>query len=151
MGAAALRWFAEHPEADREEAERLLLRVPPEGIEERASTAGTACDHPRVAFGLRWAWERLRAGEPPTATALAHKLNMSPRTLERLLQKHLGRSAHDYLLGIRIDWARQLLRASPDMPLAQVGELCGFSKPGQFSETFLKHVGKSPRECRKMT
>ena len=87
-------------------------------------------------------------GSPRTYAALVGKLNMSARTLERLFDQHLGRTAREYLLEIRVERARQLLRHHPEMPLAHVGELCGFAKPGQFSETFKNRVGQSPRDFR---
>lgn len=148
IGAAALSWFVDHPEGDKEEVGKLLKRFPPEGVNARASTSGAPCDHPIIARGLRWAWEQLRWGNPPTVRALAEELRMSTRTLERLCQKQIGQTARDYLLELRLDRAKQLLREEPTMSLAQVGEVCGFSKPTHFSFAFRQANGQSPRDYR---
>ena len=107
-----------------------------------------SCAHPAVARAVRWAWSRLRAGDPPRVADLAALLHTSPRTVERLFATHLGRTARECILAMRIDRAQQLLRDS-NRQIGQVAAECGFSKQSIFSAAFRQRVGCSPREWRK--
>lgn len=147
IGAAALQWMAEHG-SDKKAAQTLLKRFEPEGVMERSSTAGTACAHPGVARAVRWSWERVKAGEPPRIKELSSFLNMSPRTIERLFQSHLGCTARERILAMRMDHAQQLLRGQT-LNIGEIASHCGFAKQGIFSMAFRKHTGMSPREWRK--
>ena len=99
---------------------------------------------------MRWAWEQLRVGQVPKVKDLAEELAMSPRTLERLCQEHAGKSAREQLLGMRLDYACQLLREASEMSVGEIGERCGFLKAGHFAATFKAHLGKTPLHYRKV-
>jgi len=81
--------------------------------------------------------------QPPGIAALARKLTVSPRHLERLFQRHLGTTPAAYHLGLRLDRARELLRLSP-LPVTDVGLACGFQSAAHFSTAYARRFGKSP-------
>lgn len=149
MGAEALQWFANHLGEGKEAVSDLYRLISPEGVTVQASTAGRACKHPRLSLGLRWAWSQLREGEVTNVKALAEKLHMSTRTLERLCEAHTQQTARRVLLDMRLDYACQLLRESPELSVGRVGECCGFQKSGHFAAMFKSREGKTPLRYRK--
>ena len=151
LGEHALAWFVDHPGERKAAALEVYEFIAPRGVEVRASTAGAACGHPNLARGMRWAWERIREGRAPTVKALADSLNMSTRSLERLCRAHIGTNARDYLLSMRMDYARQLLKEAPELSVGRIGERCGFRKAGHFSAMFRAHTGHTPLRFRNET
>ncbi|MDF2996027.1 MAG: helix-turn-helix protein [Xanthobacteraceae bacterium] len=85
---------------------------------------------------------------PLAIAALAERLDVSPRQLERLFRRHLGASPAAYQLGLRLERARELLRLSP-LPVTDVGLACGFQSAAHFSTAYARRFGRSPREERK--
>jgi AraC-like DNA-binding protein len=65
-----------------------------------------------------------------------------------LFSKEMGKTPSEYILGLRLDRACELLLTS-DMEISQVGEASGYDDPYFFSKIFKKHVGISPSEYRK--
>lgn len=86
---------------------------------------------------------------PLAIAALAERLDVSPRQLERLFRRHLGASPAAYQLGLRLERARELLRLSP-LPVTDVGLACGFQSAAHFSTAYARRFGRSPREERRI-
>lgn len=84
--------------------------------------------------------------DTPTATDAAHKLGVSLRSLQRTLkQRELSYSA---LVGdCRARMAAMHLIQS-ELPLAEVGFLCGYSDQSHFTREFSKRVGMPPQKYR---
>ncbi|HEY9212800.1 MAG TPA: helix-turn-helix domain-containing protein, partial [Ancylobacter sp.] len=80
---------------------------------------------------------------PPGIAALSRKLDVSPRHLERLFQRHLGTTPAAYHLGLRLDRARELLRLSP-LPVTDVGLACGFQSAAHFSTAYARRFKRPP-------
>jgi transcriptional regulator GlxA family with amidase domain len=78
---------------------------------------------------------------------LASELGISVRQLERLFQRHLNMSPFRYYTKVRLGRATALLRET-DMSVTDVAFACGFSSPGQFSNTYRKYLGTSPAQFR---
>lgn len=85
---------------------------------------------------------------PLAIAALAERLDVSARQLERLFRRHLGASPAAYQLGLRLERARELLRLSP-LPVTDVGLACGFQSAAHFSTAYARRFGRSPREERR--
>lgn len=85
---------------------------------------------------------------PLAIAALAERLDVSPRQLERLFRRHLGASPAAYQLGLRLERARELLRLSP-LPVTDIGLACGFQSAAHFSTAYARRFGRSPREERR--
>ncbi len=52
-----------------------------------------------------------------------------------------------YILKLRMSWARELL-LSTDLPIKQIGIMCGYEDPHFFSKCFKGFFGFSPTQCR---
>lgn len=85
--------------------------------------------------------------EPISQEAIATRIGLSRRQLERLFRKHLGRSPAQYYLELRLERARHLLYQS-DMPILDLALTCGFVSASHFSKCYREMYGKSPREER---
>ncbi len=146
MGREAIEWLIAHP-GDKAAAALLMRKFAPEGVVERASTAGGACADPLTARMIRWAWSQLQAGQPAQVSELAKQHHMSRRSLERKFQEHLGMPAGEFLQAMKLDLARQLLKTTNQ----QIGEIslrCGFSKQDVLSRALKAKEGMTPREYR---
>lgn len=79
---------------------------------------------------------------------IAKICHVSEATLRRMFISEFALSPKDYINGLRITRARQLLE-SGDMSVAEVASLCGFDEASYFSRFFKKKTGKKPMEIQK--
>lgn len=95
------------------------------------------------------ATERMRAHMQETINfqELAESLHLSYSRFAHLFTKTVGISPQQYLLKLRLDRARGLLRDS-SMSISEVAESIGFNDPFYFSRMFSKRFGISPRAFR---
>ncbi|RCK68710.1 helix-turn-helix domain-containing protein [Desertihabitans brevis] len=102
-------------------------------------------DEPRV----RRAVEVLHASlaQPVSLATLAEQVGLSRYHLLRLFRRHTGRTPHEYLLALRLEQARRLLRET-GLPVGQVAVRCGFVDASHFSKTFRRAVGVAPSAYR---
>ncbi len=89
--------------------------------------------------------EQLKAGDP-SAAPVARRLGMSERTLQRRLKEE-GQSYSGLLDEVRAALARAYLR-DPELPLAEVAWLVGFSEQSAFTRAFKRWTGTTPRQWR---
>jgi AraC family transcriptional regulator len=80
--------------------------------------------------------------------AMAAEVEISPLYLARAFKAAIGQSPHQYVLGRRIERAKELLRNS-DMPTVDVALAVGFSSQSHLSHWMLRHIGVSPAAYRK--
>lgn len=78
---------------------------------------------------------------------LAETFHVNPTYLSELFKKHTGETYTEYLMNLRIDKAKTLLK-DPLLRVVDVSELTGFSNPNYFSIVFKKQTGMSPLEYR---
>ncbi|MFA7403875.1 MAG: AraC family transcriptional regulator, partial [Pelobacteraceae bacterium] len=83
--------------------------------------------------------ERLAVAE------LAGVAGISPPHFSRLFRRETGHSPLDYLIKVRIQRSRVLLRAGTDS-VTSVALKCGFATPSHFADCFRKQCGISPSE-----
>jgi AraC family transcriptional regulator, carnitine catabolism transcriptional activator len=79
--------------------------------------------------------------------ALAAKVGITRRQLERLFREHLGDSPSNFYLRLRLDRARRLLQQT-DMSIMEVSTACGFESASHFSRTYRARFGASPSRDR---
>ena len=79
---------------------------------------------------------------------LAGYFHLNPRYFSTLFKKKEGISPLDYLTGIRMDAARNLLR-NTDIPASEVSSLVGYEDPRYFYKVFKKYTGQTPTDFRK--
>jgi transcriptional regulator GlxA family with amidase domain len=78
---------------------------------------------------------------------LAEIAGVSPRSIARLFVKELGQTPHEFVEGVRIDQARNLLEAT-DTALKIVAFDCGFASPDQMRSAFQRRLNVTPLQYR---
>jgi AraC family transcriptional regulator len=79
--------------------------------------------------------------------AMAEEVEISPMYLARAFKAAIGQSPHRYVLGRRIDRAKELLR-NTDIPVVDVALSVGFASQSHLSHWFQRYVGVSPAAYR---
>ncbi|NLO99724.1 MAG: response regulator [Clostridiaceae bacterium] len=85
---------------------------------------------------------------PITIGEVAKMVNFHPVYLSRIFKEVNGVSPMEYLTGLRINKAKDLLLTDPDLSLKDVAEFVGYTNPFYFSRVFKTVTGKSPTEYR---
>ncbi|QGQ98287.1 AraC family transcriptional regulator [Paenibacillus psychroresistens] len=84
--------------------------------------------------------------EPITIQDMAKRAGISPSRFQVVFKQAFGISPHQYLLRVRIDHAKELMKSFRSIQL--VSEYCGFSDVHHFSNAFKKATGYSPAKYR---
>lgn len=152
------KWFAGKVGFD---APCLELRFPRELLEAPCLTADPAafaaalrdCEQGMAQQALEGDWlQQIRArlqgreGELPACEALAAELHMSSRTLMRKL-KARGTSYQELIDGVRKERAQWFLTHT-GYPIEAIAEKLGYLDTSNFSRTFRRWFGVSPKEFR---
>ena len=80
---------------------------------------------------------------------LAEKLCMSPRQLHRKLVALTGDAPASYMLKIKMQKARHLLKTKPGLTIEDIAERCGFEHSPNFYSAFKKMYGITPMDYRR--
>jgi len=83
-----------------------------------------------------------------TRSDLAKLLHVSPRHLDRILQKRCGMSYQERLNLTRLKTAEDFLLTT-DMNIADISTLLGFDNQANFSKFIKRETGKTPSQLRK--
>lgn len=81
-------------------------------------------------------------------SGLASLSGISEAYFRRLFLNKYGTSPKEYIIGLRIDYAKTLL-ASGEISVFDVALMCGYSEPAHFSREFSKRVGVPPKNYMK--
>ena len=87
-------------------------------------------------------------GDDLSVPALADRAGVSVAHFRRLFQEAIGTPPHRYVLATRLEQARKLL-ATTTVPIAQIGEECGFSSQSHFTACFKAAHASTPAGYRK--
>lgn len=77
---------------------------------------------------------------------LRRALPMNRTYLSQFLNSEYGCSFYQFVTGYRLEEAKRLMAAHPEMKLADVAMRSGFSSPVVFSRTFAREIGVTPSE-----
>lgn len=99
-----------------------------------------------VAYALRYIHEHY--AEAVTMDQLAELLGCSSSYMYRLFKAEIGKSPNDYIIGIRMEQARQYLQTT-QLNLREIALSVGYSDVYYFSRLFKKQFGISPLQSRK--
>ena len=79
---------------------------------------------------------------------LADMFHISPSYMSRYFKGKIGEGLNDYIVKLRLEKAKELLRRDDSIPLAKVAEQVGFSSAEVFSRAFKRYDGVSPSRYR---
>lgn len=91
----------------------------------------------------------LHYGSNITVAGLAGLGSMSESTFNRRFKKETGRTPIEYLIEIRINHARTMLRRK-SLPVTEIALRCGFSSSAHFASCFQQRTGLTPSEYRSL-
>lgn len=83
-----------------------------------------------------------------TLEKLASACRMSMRSFQRRFVRERHCSPQTFIMVCRLTVARRILRSST-LPIQDIAQRCRFNSTAQFSKSFKKYVGMSPRDYRK--
>jgi len=86
-------------------------------------------------------------GDNPVLAEIARSVHLAPNYFHRKFTGTFHVTPFHYMLGRRLNVARQLL-LSTNLSLAQIAQRCGFYSAFHFSKLFKKHCGLSPKPFR---
>lgn len=86
----------------------------------------------------------------PTIAWFAQQLGYSTRTLDRVCNTAVGRSAKS-VLDDRVNLDISRLLTDTDTPIKQISSAFGFTDPASFSKYVDRHLGKPPTQIRQTT
>ena len=84
---------------------------------------------------------------PISVCSIAEKLHINAAYFSRVFTKEMGISPKQYLMTLRLDCAKELLKNST-ISIGEVAYSSGFSDRLYFSKLFCKKTGMSPRQYR---
>ena len=83
-----------------------------------------------------------------TVEEIARQYGFTPSYMIKAFKRQVGESPIQYLIRLRMDEARRLLSAAPDLEIRQIGEIVGYADPHYFSRIFRNINGVTPTEYR---
>jgi len=66
--------------------------------------------------------------------------------LTRIFKKEAGMTVNNYITGIRMQRAKELLKSNKTLSISRIAEMIGYSDVSYFSKCFKKYTGISPSE-----
>ncbi|MCZ8517892.1 MULTISPECIES: response regulator transcription factor [Paenibacillus] len=81
-------------------------------------------------------------------SALAAQVFLTPNYLSKLFKSETGQTLTEFLIGIRIQKAKELLKERTELKTYEIGERVGYPDPAYFNKIFKKTVGFTPKEYR---
>ncbi len=90
---------------------------------------------------------RERVGGDLSLTALAELVYLNPAYLSVLYKQTTGQNLSDYIVGVRLEKAKELLQHS-HLKIHELAAAVGFENAGYFTRFFRKHTGLGPQEYR---
>ena len=141
-GLVVPRQLLQHPLAQNEDSLREFLRLAPYPLVRRDQPG----DIKTLARKIEQQLVSAGAENLPTASAIAHQLNMSPRTLHRRLTAE-GTSFQQLKDDFRRDMAVHYLQRD-ELSIDTIAAVMGFQDNSAFYRSFKKWTGTSPGQFR---
>ena len=83
-----------------------------------------------------------------TLEEVARQYGFTSSYLIKAFKRQVGESPIQYLIHLRMDEARRLLSAAPELEIGEIGEIVGYADPHYFSRIFRNINGVTPTEFR---
>jgi len=128
-------------------AKGLLVVAQRQGGQSQFSPLLVTIADPITPLGKVQAYVMDHPSEPFSVERLAAIAGTSERSIARLFVKELGVTPHDFIEGVRLDHARNLLEAT-ELALKAVAFDSGFATPERMRAAFQRRLGRSPLQYR---
>ncbi|MGN0314669.1 MAG: helix-turn-helix domain-containing protein [Fusicatenibacter sp.] len=79
---------------------------------------------------------------------IAENMYLSPFYISRIFKSEIGTTPINYLINMRMEKAKQLLKTRSDASVQEIAECVGYEDAYHFSKLFKKHYGESPTKYR---
>jgi YesN/AraC family two-component response regulator len=79
-------------------------------------------------------------------TLLSKKFGFAPSYLSKLFRNYKGMSPSEYLINLRVEKAKQLMKSEPDISSKEISIILGYSDPLYYSKIFKKVTGVWPSD-----
>ena len=119
-----------------------MISVPPLGIAERSSTATMAIEDREVAHAVEFI--RGHGFEPINVSDVSGRVQVARVTLERRFRHVMGVTMHEYLTGLRVGRAKELLCGDSPPSLQAIAQQCGLADRRRLNQVFISVAGKTP-------
>lgn len=119
---------------------RYFQQTVPWLFEERA-------DRDTIVVELALVYVKRHFAKAVTAESVARVVGLSGSHFRHLFRKVTGQSFHQYLIALRLETARQLLKED-GLSLTEVAESVGYQRLSHFSRAFSERFSASPSEVR---
>ena len=119
-----------------------MISVPPLGIAERSSTATMAIEDREVAHAVEFI--RGHGFEPINVSDVSGRVQVARVTLERRFRHVMGVTMHEYLTGLRVRRAKELLCGDSPPSLQAIAQQCGLADRRRLNQVFISVAGKTP-------
>ena len=97
----------------------------------------------------QWEINKNFTGQKLTVENVAAELNTNRTYLSQYINTYKNKTFNEWINGLRIDEARQLLLSDPEIPIYEVCERVGFSDRSNFGRYFARLTGNTPAAWRK--
>jgi len=124
----------------------LFLRRPAGQSQLSAALSAQAQSSDRMRELLAWIVEHPNV--PLSTSVLAHRLDLSERTVTRRFREETGMTPTDFVASVRVDRARALLEQT-DWPIDRIAVKSGFGSSDALQRAFARRFGSTPREYRR--
>jgi AraC family transcriptional regulator, transcriptional activator FtrA len=128
-------------------AQRLVIAPHREGDQAQFVPRPVATDE-RGRLARLLDFVRAHLGEPHTLASLATRASMSTRTLQRQFAQATGQAPHAWLIGERIERAKELLEGTR-LPTARVAARVGMGSAESLRHHFRERVGTTQLQYRR--
>ena len=85
-----------------------------------------------------------------TIRELSEALGTNRTYLAGYIKSTYGMSFRDWITGLRIEYAKRLLRECPDLTVVEISERSGFMSPSHFMRTFKEREAYTPARWRRL-
>ncbi|MCM3746594.1 AraC family transcriptional regulator [Paenibacillus pasadenensis] len=136
------QWESQGPLEMKQFRTRMLLQ---QWVYELIQQAGLDSDDRQLLAERIAEFLRMRYMEPITLESIAGAFNYSIPYITKHFKQVMGKSPIDFLIGIRMNKAKELL-LSTDASVQAVAEGVGYSDSAYFAKTFKKHFGQTPAQ-----
>lgn len=129
---------------------QLLFAAYRDALSAAEPDGGGPAAAPQVEATVRQAIQYLSTqyAEPVSIELMAETLGYNRAYLSKLFKRETGLTPVTFLLRLRLDKARRLLRERLDLTTGQIAASVGFQDPLHFSKQFHRQYGQSPSDYR---